>query len=200
MKDNEEKVEIDQLELLDQATAFGLFCRVISDFLPLDSTDEEKGAIGLLVGTLMIRPHLGSDGFKATAVAMADAKANRAVLSGSKGEVRWPLWDPDDHFEEDCHPLCDVFFAYYSYFLYSKKKVTLPDYSLGAIFTFSGVVLEGIARGYHAEDENMKELYPSFQEFIEKSFGRKEGTGVQLQSALQALNILVEARRKVAAA
>ena len=197
MSKEKEKVEIDQLAMLDEATGFGLFCRIVSDMLPENSSEKEKRMIPALVGSLMGRMHFGEDGFKALLIALIDATVNRGAMIGSKNEVRWPAWDPEDHSNEDCHPLCDVFFAYYSYVLYSQKKVTLPDYALGPIFTLSGVALEGIARGYRAEDQNMKDLYPQFKEAVVKSFSEHGDPSLDIQSTLQSLDIFGGIRSKV---
>ena len=194
MEENGKRVSIDQLEMLDHATGFGLFCKAILDFLPASASGKEKECIPMLAASLMGRSLFGPDGFKALMIALADVAANRAILLGKKGEVRWPCWDPDDHFEEDCHPLCDAFFAYFSYYLYSQKKVSLPDDSLGAIFTLSGVALEGVARGYHLADENMKSLYPKYRGYVEKAFSEHGDPSLDIQSTLQALMTIVEVR------
>ncbi len=195
MKIEREKVAIDQLDMLDQATGFGLFCKVVEDMLPQNASDEEKEMIPALVGSLMGRMHFGDDGFRALLIALIDARVNRGVLLGTKNAVRWPAWDPDDHHDEDCHPLCDVFFSYYSYVLYSQKKVVVPDFALGPIFTLSGIAMEGIARGYHVADDNMKELYPKFKENVEKSFAEHGDPRLDLQSTLQSLVLFSETRR-----
>ncbi len=195
MKIEREKVAIDQLDMLDQATGFGLFCKVVEDMLPQNASDEEKEMIPTLVGSLMGRMHFGNDGFRALLIALIDARVNRGVLLGTKNAVRWPAWDPDDHHDEDCHPLCDVFFSYYSYVLYSQKKVVVPDFALGPIFTLSGIAMEGIARGYHVADDNMKELYPKFKENVEKSFAEHGDPRLDLQSTLQSLVLFSETRR-----
>lgn len=195
MEIEREKVAIDQLDMLDQATGFGLFCKVVEDMLPQNASDEEKEMIPALVGSLMGRMHFGNDGFRALLIALIDARVNRGVLLGTKNAVRWPAWDPDDHHDEDCHPLCDVFFSYYSYVLYSQKKVAVPDFALGPIFTLSGIAMEGIARGYHVADDNMKELYPKFKENVEKSFAEHGDPSLDLQSTLQSLVLFSETRR-----
>ncbi len=196
MKIEREKVAIDQLDMLDQATGFGLFCKVVEDMLPQNASDEEKEMIPALVGSLMgRRMHFGNDGFRALLIALIDARVNRGVLLGTKNAVRWPAWDPDDHHDEDCHPLCDVFFSYYSYVLYSQKKVVVPDFALGPIFTLSGIAMEGIARGYHVVDDNMKELYPKFKENVEKSFAEHGDPSLDLQSTLQSLVLFSETMR-----
>ncbi len=195
MKIEREKVAIDQLDMLDQATGFGLFCKVVEDMLPKNATSEEKQMIPALVGSLMGRMHFGNDGFRALLIALIDAGVNRGVLLGTKNAVRWPAWDPEDHNNEDCHPLCDVFFSYYSYVLYSQKKVVVPDFALGPIFTLSGIAMEGIARGYHVVDDNMKELYPKFKETVEKSFAEHGDPSLDLQSTLQSLALFGDTRR-----
>lgn len=195
MKIEREKVAIDQLDMLDQATGFGLFCKVVLDMLPVSSTDEEKAMVPALVGSLMGRENFGNDGFRALLIALIDASVNRGVLLGTKNAVRWPSWDPEDRHNEDCHPLCDAFFSYYSYILYSQKKVTVPDLSLGPIFTLSGVAMEGIVRGFHVADDNMKELYPQFKQTVEKSFAEHGDPSLDLQSTLQSLVLFGETRR-----
>ncbi len=195
MKIEREKVAIDQLDMLDQATGFGLFCKVVEDMLPKNSNDEEKVMVPALVGSLMGRMHFGNDGFKALLISLIDATVNRAVLLGTRNAVRWPSWDPEDHANEDCHPLCDVFFSYYSYCLYANKKVVVPDFALGPIFTLSGIAMEGIARGYHVVDDNMKELYPKFKETVEKSFAEHGNPSLDIQSTLQSLSLFGETRR-----
>ena len=195
MKIEREKVAIDQLDMLDQATGFGLFCKVVEDMLPANATEEEKTMVPALVGSLMGRMHFGNDGFKALLISLIDATVNRGVLLGTRNAVRWPAWDPEDHHDEDCHPLCDVFFSYYSYYLYSQKKVVVPDFALGPIFTLSGVAMEGIARGYHVSDDNMHELYPKFKETVEKSFAEHGDPSLDIQSTLQSLTLFGGMRR-----
>lgn len=191
----EKRVQIDQSDMLNLATAFGLLCRACEDALP-KSAESRRMYIPALCSSCLLKGSLGEDGFKALVIALVDVTVNRAVLEGSKDEVNWPHWDPEDHHEEDCHPLADVFFMAYAYRLYVKGAVELPDYSLGAIFTLSGIAVEGIARGYHLVDDNMKELYPNYRDAMAKFVGNHGDFGKDLESSLEGLEIIGSLRKR----
>ena len=95
------------------------------------------------------------------------------------------------------HHLNNFLLIYHiSYYLYTQGAVELPDYSLGAIFTLSGIAVEGIARGYHLSDENMKSLYPTYLESMRKFVGNHGDFGKDLSSALEGLEIIGSLRKK----
>ncbi len=196
MENQQQRIQIDQNEMLDYATGFGLLCRVCVDALPQKGAEKEKKMVPVLCGSVMLAEKMGEDGFQALTLALIDASVNRAVLEGRKEAVHWPLWDPEDHHEEDCHPLADVFFMLYGYVLYAQGKIDLPDHALGAVFTLSGVALEGIARGYHCLDDNMKQLYPDYRALMEKVIAKHGDFPADLLSSLQGLCIVGELRQR----
>ena len=165
MQDNDKKVSIDQLKMLDFATLFGVM---------IYSFDEEDKRINLanlhpiesivlLASSVLLPKGMDEEYWSAAMLSIVDALYYRTLGSGSSRPIIFPEWDPEDHFNEDCHQFVDAFFALYAWNLAfdEKSDIDFAEY-FGPIFTFSGIALEGIARGYHQVDDNVKKIANDF--------------------------------------
>ncbi len=196
MENSKKTVSIDQLDLLNHATAYGLLVRVLEDEDARLSHPKPhpKEIIALFAALFMLPKGLGDALWQASAVSMMDAAKLRVLMPGSKNEVRFPEWDPEDKKNEDCHLLCDIFFMEYAWALLDKKEVDLPDHALGALFTLAGVSMEGIARGYHIDDKNMEGLYGEYKNQFYGTMHTEDKEAAFLQQ-LDALEALYKAHR-----
>lgn len=193
-------VEIDQKEMEDYAKCFGLLCRVCEDNLPEETVPYERSFVPAFCACFMARGLFAShEGFNAFVSSSIEVTAQRCMLKNHKQRVDFPEWDPEDHHEEDCRPLADVFFCFYAHKLFASGAVELPEESLGAIFTLSGLALEGIAKGYHLTDEDVKKAYPQFEESLNKAFSSEGGMKVNLPNSLKDL-ATIAALQKMASA
>ncbi|MDY6430087.1 MAG: hypothetical protein SPL02_02785 [Bacilli bacterium] len=193
MKDNEKTVSIDQLKLLDFATLFGVIIKALDDEDKRINANQLHSieTIVLLASSIMLPKGMSEEFWSSAILSIADALYFRTLASGSARPIILPPWDEQDHYKEDCHQFTDAFFILYGWKLAfnDEKQIDFSDY-LGAIFTFSGVVLEGIYRGYHQEDENMKTLYKNFLESY-RSTVKAEDKDRDLTMKLDAINSLV---------
>lgn len=172
MEENKETVSIDQLKMLDLATLFGV---IIYSF---DQEDRRINAdhlhsiesIVLLSASVLLPKGMDEQFWTAAMLSMADALYYRTLGSGSSRPIILPPWDEEDHFNEDCHQFVDAFFVLYAWTLSFNENSRL-DFSkyLGPIFTFAGVALEGVARGYHQDDENVQKIGRDFFESYKRN-------------------------------
>lgn len=176
MEKEEKTVSIDQLNLLDMATAFGLMAKVLEDEDKAIRFDDPhpRDLIALYDGVFFFPVRDDRFAFEAGIKSMMDILTHRALMSGSPKEIKIPEWNPEDHHAEDCHQLCEVFFVVYAWHLASKDQTLSPENAFGPVMTFSGVVLEGIDRGYHVSDDNMKDLYGDYKKRFHLSVGGEE--------------------------
>lgn len=172
----------------DYANCFGLLCRVCEDNLPEETTPFERFFVPVFVASFLGRSlFVSPEGFNAFVSSAIEASTHRCMLKNHRQRVDFPEWDPEDHYEEDCRHLADVFFCFYAHKLFSSGVTELPEQSLGAIFTLSGLALEGIARGYHLSDETMKNAYPQYEESLNGCFSSEGGMKENLLSSLKGL-------------
>lgn len=189
-------VTIDQLDLLNHATAFGLLNKVLEEEdARLSPKPHMHETITLFSALFMLPKGLGNELWEAAAISMMDALKLRILMKGSKNEVVFPEWDPEDKDNAEIHKLCDVFFMEYAWTLLDRGAVDLPDHSLGALFTLSGVCVEGISRGYKVSDENMKELKEQYKETFYNSMGGGQDKEKALLSQLDSLEQIYLAHR-----
>lgn len=184
-------VKIDQKEMDNFATCFGLLCRVCEDHLPKLATSSQSLMVPVFCAAFLGRwLFVSPEGFNAFVSSLVEARMNRCVLKGRKNQVDFPDWDPEDHYEEDCHPLTDVFFSFYAHKLFADGVVELPEQSLGPIFTLSGLALEGIAKGYHLVGDEIKNAYSQYEEMLNGSFSTEGGMEKNLVSSLESLVVI----------
>ena len=196
MQENEKKVTIDQLDLLNQATAYGLMVKVLNDQNHrIFATPLELGVPLIFTAVYLLAPEL-HEAMNAATISFLDCYLFRDVLHKSSRRVAFPEWDPEDTFAPDCHPVADVFMLLYAWNLAAKQDELPPEEFLGPIFTLSGVVMEGIDRGYHVKDENMQALYGKYEEHFRSSLKADSEFDTKLAKQFSSLANLIEEARK----
>ncbi len=194
---NSNVVKIDQKEMNDFANCFGLLCKVCEDHLPSEASPSQAQMVPVFCAAFLGRGlFVSPEGFNAFVSSLVEARCDRCMLKEHKNKVDFPSWDPEDHYEEDCHPLADVFFTFYAHKLFSDGVVELPEQSLGPIFTLSGLALEGIAKGYHLVGEEIKNAYPQYEEMLNKSFSQDGGMEKNLLSSLESLAFIATLQQR----
>ena len=198
MQENEKKVSIDQLDLLNQATAFGLLVKVLDDQNKRLFVEPLEIGVPIIYSAVYLLDHaLGEGGSSSATMSFLDCYLFRDILHTSPKRVEFPKWDPEDEFAVDCHPLADLFMLLYAWNKAAKQDELPPEEFLGPIFTLSGVVMEGLDRGYHVKDENMQALYDRYNDHFKSSMKDQEHFDERLRAQFISLEKLIgEARRK----
>ena len=198
MPEEKKTVSIDQLDLLNQATAYGLLVRVLDDQNGrLFATKLSLGVPAIYTAVYLLDHNLGPEASRYATISFLDAHLYRDVLHTSPKRVPFPEWDPEDTFAPDCHPLADLFMLLYAWNLAAKQDELPPEEFLGPIFTLSGVVMEGLDRGFHVKDDNMRQLYSTYEEHFKSSMQNRADFDAKLREQFLALeNLIEEARGK----
>lgn len=167
MEKNQEKktVDIDQNKLTEECLTFGIMASVLSTYVREKGIACSHDAPYIYTAITLLDQRLGSEGYHVAAFTLMDAYFDREVHFGKDKVTVFPQWDPDDHHNEDCHRLSDLFFVMqaWNYFASYEESCNPSDF-LGPLFFNSGAINEDIAKGYHMDPS--AEHYQKFEEAL----------------------------------
>ena len=199
MENERKTVDIDQAKLYDLATAMGLLCRAFSDW-DKDLFEEESHDLRvptLMVATYLLDRKLGGDFFRVAWVSFLDVAVRRKILPSQEKEVVWPLWDEESLRHPELTPISDICIMLAAWnFAASQDEIPPEDY-LGPLFTLSGVIVEGIEKGFCLEEERMKQIYDDQREKLAQSHGGQAEFEEALKKQLSAIHASLEERKKL---
>ena len=202
--DEEKKtVDIDQAELYNLASVMGLMTRAFKDW---DETIfEQKHEISipaLMVAVFLLDRKLGGEFFKIAWASFLDVASSRRILPDTPKQVVWPAWDEESLAHPEVMPIYDICLMLSAWNLAAKQDDLPPEMFLGPLFSLSGVIVEGVDRGFYLSDEKSRKLYEEQRKSLASSHGSEEefkaALKAQLSSIAEAYNGRKESLQKKA--
>ena len=151
---------------------------------------------GIMVAVFLLDRKLGGDFFKIAWVSFLDVAAKRRILPGTPKEVSWPSWDLSTLKYPELSTLHDICIMLAAWNFAAKQDDNPPEMFLGPLFTLSGVIVEGVERGYMLEDESTKKIYEEQRKKLASSHGSEEEFVQALKTQLESIASSLEDHRK----
>lgn len=183
-------VTLDQQELVDQSTAFGLLVRSLEKECDVivDADFHAKEVCILYSVIFFLSPKLDGPTWNAAVISTMDVMTHRALAAGSEKEIRFPEWDPEDLDHADCRIIADAFINLYSWNRAISDGDLPPEDYLGPLFTCAGAVMEGVARGYHLSDPEIQKIAENYLERLYSRLSHPEKGPEMLRQQLLSLS------------
>ncbi len=190
--DEKKTVDIDPNAIETLASAMGLLTRAFSDWdKDIFGEGHSLSVPAIFVSTFLLDRKLGGEFFRIAWVSYLDVASVRRLLPFTEKEVKWPEWDESTLEHPELIPVYDLAIMLTAFNLAAKQDEFPPEMYLGPLFTSSGFIVAGVNRGFHLEDEKMRETYHAQRESLASSHGSpeefKEALGKQLSSIADSL-------------
>ena len=196
MSEEKKTVEIDQAELYNLASVMGLMSRAFEDWdKSIFAEAHELSVPAIMVNVFLLDRKLGGDFFKIAWISFLDVASSRRILPDTPKEVRWPEWDKESLSHPEAIPLYDLCIMLAAWNFAAKQDEHPPEMFLGPLFTLSGVIVEGVDRGYFLQDEKSKKLYEEQRESLAKSHGSEEEFVAALSKQLSSIDETLKQRK-----
>lgn len=183
-------VTLDQQELVDQSTAFGLLVRSLEKECEriVDEHFLAKEACVLYSVVFFLSPKMDGQTWNAALISTMDVLAHRALAAHTAKEIRFPEWDPEDVDHADCRSIADAFINLYAWNRAVSDETLPPEDFLGPLFTCAGAVMEGVSRGYHLTDPEIQKVSENYLERLYSRLTHPEKGPEMLQKQLLSLS------------
>ena len=196
MSEEKPTVSIDQAELYNLASAMGLMCRAFADWdETIFASPHDVRVPGMMVAVFLLDRKLGGEFFKIAYMSFLDVLVERGILLGTPKETLWPAWDEKSLNHPDLIPLFDLCILLAAWNFAAKQDEHPPEMFLGPLFTLSGVIVEGLERGYYLSDEKTREMYQKQRESLASSHGSQKEFVAALSKQLSAISDALEERK-----
>lgn len=195
-KENKPSVDIDQAELYNLASVMGLMTRAFEDWD--EAIFEEKHELSvpaIMVAIFLLDRKLGGDFFQIAWISFLDVASKRAILPDTPKTVVWPEWDASTLVHPEAAPLYDLCIMLAAWNFAAKQDELPPEMFLGPLFTLSGVIVEGIDRGYYLQDEKSKKLYEEQRTSLASSHGSEAEFKEALKKQLLSIDSTLHQRK-----
>lgn len=190
-------VTIDQSELYNLCSAIGLMTRVFDDWdKEIFADGHDISVPGLMVCVYMLDRSIGGELFKVAWGCFLDVSLKRRILSGTEREVVWPNWDLESLKSPRLTTLFDLAIILSAWNLAAKQDEFPPEMFLGPLFTLSGVIVEGVERGYNLEDERIRSSYEQQRKSLASSHGSEEEFSNALKEQFSSIQDALDSQRK----
>ena len=196
MSEEKPTISIDQAELYNLASAMGLMCRAFADWdETIFASPHDVRVPGMMVAVFLLDRKLGGEFFKIAYMSFLDVLVERGILLGTPKETLWPAWDEESLNHPDLIPLFDLCILLAAWNFAAKQDEHPPEMFLGPLFTLSGVIVEGLERGYYLSDEKTRDMYQKQRESLASSHGSQEEFVAALSKQLSAISDALEERK-----
>lgn len=195
--DNEKKgIDIALDDLYSLSTAMGLMSRVFVDWdQALFAEAHELAVPGLLVSTLLLDKRIGGDFFRVAWISYLDIVTVRKLLPNTPKVVAWPLWDETTLAHPDLKVLYDLCIMLAAWNFAARQDEYPPEDFLGPLFSLSGVIAEGVSKGYCLEEERLAKAYQEQRVKLASEHGSKEEFEEALRKQIESIASTLEMKR-----
>ena len=178
MEERKSEIQISSPIFYRYSSYLGLIVRLYEEVLGKES--YSKVYLGILASLELMMNDIPEEAFGFYCTNLHEAGTERIIMDADGSRTLIPEFDPNDKMCEDCRELVDIALAQYAFIASKDGPNPLKDY-LGAIFSYSGIGVEGVDDGYHLKQKDFIPIYEKMR--------AQYGLGDEQTSSLAKVNL-----------